>query len=116
MNAKIDLGTLEAGQERMLHAFINLPDDADAASAAVFFVEQLNAHGQIIGEIALYALGGPMPKIPTRDSGAGGAALAIPVSVPHRPYSTIPDSGLMTTGRVLCDEHRCSRRQCRYSE
>ncbi|CAN9445516.1 unnamed protein product [Alternaria alternata] len=79
------------GLQRPFHAFLKLPEDHGENSAAIYFVEQHDDKGKLVGGVAVILLGGKQPDVPRFQP----AVPAIPVAMPYRPYSTDPGSGIM---------------------
>ncbi|KAF2179646.1 hypothetical protein K469DRAFT_693890 [Zopfia rhizophila CBS 207.26] len=80
-----------AGLQRPFHAFLKLPDDHGENSTAIYFVEQHDDKGKLVGGVAIILLGGKQLDVPRFQP----AAPAIPIAMSYRPYATDPGSGIM---------------------
>jgi hypothetical protein len=84
----LQLNDLKAGRRREVHLMIGFPEGALTSSAALFFVEQLDRKGNVVGGVAVRA---PSSRIQALDPATPTPSVpSIPVSIPSRPYVTIP--------------------------
>jgi hypothetical protein len=89
----LQLNDLKAGRHREAHLMIEFPEGALDSSAALFFVEQLDRKGNIVGGVAILALSSRIQSFDPVTPAA--SAPSIPVSIPSRPYATLPAVGTM---------------------
>ncbi|KAK6516028.1 hypothetical protein TWF281_004618 [Arthrobotrys megalospora] len=76
---------------RPFHAFVQLPERNIEKSAALFFVEQHDEKGKLVGGIAVIVVGSQRRDPPRIQA----VVPAIPVLMPYRPYATDPRTGMM---------------------
>ncbi|KAF2276478.1 uncharacterized protein EI97DRAFT_458404 [Westerdykella ornata] len=98
LGGKLVFKDLKPKEQKNVSAAVQLPHDPEHASAAVIFIEQIDAKNAVVGGLAIVALNRPL-RIGTEPV---RARAAVPVSIPFRPYSTFPESNFMTPDGIFC--------------
>jgi chitodextrinase len=94
LQRELQLPNLAPDDQQGLHTLIEFPADSKDSAAAMFFAEQKDAKGRVVGGVAMLALGSPLQPAKTQlKSLAATSGLA--ASIPYRPYSSDIASGFM---------------------
>ncbi|EXK23873.1 hypothetical protein FOMG_19376 [Fusarium oxysporum f. sp. melonis 26406] len=98
LSRKLEVKGLSDGDRQGIHALVHLPE-GDNAAAALFFVEQLDTKGEVVGGIAMLAtrsgrsgkaLKALAAPAPSGTLATAASSVGISASVLYRPYATDP--------------------------
>jgi hypothetical protein len=101
LKRNLELEHVPPNNELAFYTLVGLPNKAlSTSSAAIFLVEQHDAKGNVVGGVAVIVLG-DYPSPPSSTPIKAAAALAIPASIPFRPYCTNASTEFMTPDGIF---------------